>query len=99
MLDLAELVIPHFIAATDTTTTSSTTTTTTIDLRTALDRYEEKVVARTRPAVLASRQACLDAHRWRRITDASPLLTRRRMDLVFDEADLDMDGYGHGLID
>jgi hypothetical protein len=34
----------------------------------------------------------LDAHRWSRITDASPLLTRRRMDLEFDEADMDMDG-------
>jgi hypothetical protein len=93
VLDLAELVIPHFVAAQqpdghDTTTTTDPSNNT---LRTALDRYEAKAVARTRPAVLASRQACLDAHRWSRITDASPLLTRRRMDLEFDEADMDMD--------
>jgi hypothetical protein len=34
---------------------------------------------------LASRQAALDAHQWSRITETSPLLTRRAKDLVFDE--------------
>ncbi|KAL2272009.1 hypothetical protein VTJ83DRAFT_1380 [Remersonia thermophila] len=54
-------------------------------LRAAIDAYEDAVVARARPAVLASRQAALDAHRWRRITDKSPLLTKRGMCIQFDE--------------
>jgi hypothetical protein len=37
---------------------------------------------------LASRQACLDAHQWSRINDKSPLLTRRSMNLAFDENDM-----------
>ena len=48
-------------------------------LRRALDSYEQRVVSRTRPAVLASRQACLDAHDWAKINRDSPLLSRRRM--------------------
>jgi hypothetical protein len=59
-----------------------------VGLRAALDRYEDKVVARSRPGVLASRQACLDAHQWSRINDKSPLLTRRSMNLAFDENDM-----------
>ncbi|KAL2256441.1 hypothetical protein VTK26DRAFT_1649 [Humicola hyalothermophila] len=62
-----------------------------VELRAALDRYEDRVVARSRPAVLASRQACLDAHAWSRITDKSPLLTRRAMHLEFDEGSMDID--------
>lgn len=58
------------------------------DLRAALDRYEAAVVRRARPAVLASRRACLDAHEWARITDESPLLSRRTPQLEFDEAEL-----------
>jgi hypothetical protein len=57
-------------------------------LRAALDRYEDRVVGRTRPAVLASRQASLDAHQWSRINDKSPLLSRRAMTLAFDESDM-----------
>lgn len=56
------------------------------DVRGALDRYEDKVVARTRPGVLASRQACLDAHDWSRINAQSPLLSRRSPNLQFDES-------------
>jgi hypothetical protein len=51
----------------------------------ALDRFEDRVVARTRPAVLASRQACLDAHDWSRISPQSPLLSRRAMHVEFDD--------------
>ena len=58
-------------------------------LRSALDRYEEAVVARTRPAVLASRQACLHAHNWSKISNESPLLTRRMPFVEFDETQLE----------
>ncbi|KAJ4287339.1 hypothetical protein N0V90_012737 [Kalmusia sp. IMI 367209] len=54
-------------------------------LRAALDTYEDEVTARTRPAVLASRQAALDAHDYGRIDAQSPLLSRRAMKLEFDE--------------
>jgi hypothetical protein len=51
--------------------------------RAALDKYEEAVAERTRFAVLASRQACLNAHTWGEITESSPLVQRRvvRLDL------------------
>ncbi|SPO01428.1 related to FAD binding domain protein [Cephalotrichum gorgonifer] len=51
------------------------------DLRDALDKYEDAVVDRSRPGVLAARRACLDAHEWGRIDEKSPLLTRRAMKL------------------
>ncbi|KFA76996.1 hypothetical protein S40288_08590, partial [Stachybotrys chartarum IBT 40288] len=54
-------------------------------IRAALDEYEDVVIARARPAVLASRRACMDAHDWPKITETSPLLTRRAMMLTFDE--------------
>ncbi|KAL2107457.1 hypothetical protein VUR80DRAFT_5198 [Thermomyces stellatus] len=56
------------------------------DLRPALDAYEQAVVERTRPGVLASRRACLDAHEWGRIDGQSPLLTRRakKLDIEYD---------------
>lgn len=57
-------------------------------LRTSLDGYEKAVVARTRPAVLASRQACLHAHNWEKINSESPLLTRRMPFVEFDESQL-----------
>ncbi|KAK2592255.1 hypothetical protein QQS21_010042 [Conoideocrella luteorostrata] len=56
-----------------------------IQLRTALDAYENVVVNRARPGVLASRRACLDAHDWTRIGPQSPLLSRRQKDIVYDE--------------
>ncbi|KAM0355102.1 hypothetical protein ACHAPU_000961 [Fusarium lateritium] len=55
-------------------------------LRLALDEYEKAVVERTRPAVLASRRACMDAHDWNMISDKSPLLTRRMPYIDFEEA-------------
>ncbi|KAK4224216.1 FAD/NAD(P)-binding domain-containing protein [Podospora fimiseda] len=57
-------------------------------LRDALDRFEDKVVPRVRAGVLASRQACYDAHQWDRISGESPLLSRRAMRLEFGEEDL-----------
>ncbi|KAF4993471.1 hypothetical protein FGRMN_6477 [Fusarium graminum] len=55
-------------------------------LRLALDEYEKAVVERTRPAVLASRRACIDAHDWKMISNKSPLLTRRMPYIDFDES-------------
>lgn len=82
VLDLAELVIPHLLPGTESANPTA------VDLRAALDRYEDRVVGRARPAVLASRQASLDAHQWARINDKSPLLSRRAMNLAFDESDM-----------
>ena len=85
VLDLVELVMPHF-----TNPNSSESPVAAVDsLRAALDLYEEKAVSRSRPAVLASRQAALDAHQWSRIKATSPLLSRRAMDLAFDEGDME----------
>ncbi|KAL6914723.1 hypothetical protein FSST1_012483 [Fusarium sambucinum] len=57
-------------------------------LRTSVDDYTKAVVTRTRPAVLASRQACLHAHDWEKISSESPLLTRRMPFVEFDESQL-----------
>ncbi|RFU72369.1 fad binding domain-containing [Trichoderma arundinaceum] len=59
-------------------------------LRQALDGYEDAVVSRSRPGVLASRRACLDAHSFSRLfgeeaTGVSPLLSKREMMLQFDD--------------
>ncbi|KAK0377455.1 FAD binding domain-containing protein [Colletotrichum limetticola] len=55
------------------------------DLRAVLDIYEDAVVSRARPGVLASRRACMDAHDWPKISPTSPLLSKREMKLQFDE--------------
>ncbi|KAF9871852.1 FAD binding domain-containing protein [Colletotrichum karsti] len=71
-LDFAENVAPKLDATFD-------------DLRAAMDIYEDAVVSRARPGVLASRRACLDAHDWPKISPTSPLLSKREMKLQFDE--------------
>jgi hypothetical protein len=48
-------------------------------LQFVIQEYQQGVAKRTLPAVLASRQACLDAHKWANLTSESPLLTRRQM--------------------
>ena len=48
-------------------------------LQDAIDAYEKEMIQRTGPAVLLSRQACLDAHDYEKITDQSPLISRRAM--------------------
>jgi len=82
VVDFVELVLPHLAAGNGDGEV----------LRSALDRYEDKVVERTRPAVLASRQACLDAHDWSRINAQSPLLSRRLMNVPFDEETMSLVG-------
>ncbi len=79
VMDLVELVISHLVGGGDRGNGKAS-------LRAALDRYEDKVVARTRPAVLASRQACLDAHDWRRINPQSPLISKRAMNVEYGES-------------
>ncbi|KAK3689336.1 hypothetical protein B0T22DRAFT_461324 [Podospora appendiculata] len=81
VLDLVERVITPHLASHQSTASNET-------LRAALDGYEDEVVSRSRPGVLASRQACLDAHRWSRIDAKSPLVSRRVMKLGFEEGDL-----------
>jgi len=51
--------------------------TTLASLAKAIDAYEEEMIGRTGPAVLTSRQACLDAHEYSRITDQSALISKR----------------------
>lgn len=43
----------------------------------ALEAYDQDVFARGRPCVLSARQACLDAHDFPRITEESPLISKR----------------------
>ena len=56
------------------------------EVKAAVERYEVEMVERAELAVLASRQACLDAHDWSRLNDKSPLVRRRLM-----KADLELD--------
>lgn len=46
-------------------------------IRLACEAYEREMVERTRAAVLASRQACLDAHDYQSINEHSPLVSKR----------------------
>ena len=56
---------------------SDSPTTTSPSFKAAVDAYEDEMITRTAPAVLASRRACLDAHDYQKITDQSPLVSRR----------------------
>jgi 2-polyprenyl-6-methoxyphenol hydroxylase-like FAD-dependent oxidoreductase len=49
------------------------------EVKSAVASYEAEMMERTELAVLASRQACLDAHDWSRLNDRSPLVRRRLM--------------------
>lgn len=49
----------------------------TLDIPTVCFSYENSMIDRTRRAVLASRQACLDAHEHSRIDHRSPLISKR----------------------
>ncbi|KAI4286446.1 MAG: hypothetical protein L6R35_004299 [Caloplaca aegaea] len=61
------------------TTVPSAPETSQPSLKQAIDSYEAEMIQRTAPAVLTSRRACLDAHQYDRITDQSPLVSRRVM--------------------
>lgn len=46
------------------------------------EKYEDEMVKRVAPAVLASRDACLDAHdTQRRVDGISPLVSKRKVDV------------------
>lgn len=47
--------------------------------RTAVEEYETEMIERSSLGVLASRQACMDAHDYKRLNDNSPLVRRRLM--------------------
>ncbi|KAK4553904.1 hypothetical protein LTR86_009079 [Recurvomyces mirabilis] len=49
--------------------------------------YEEEMIERTAVAVLASRQACMDAHDYKRLNDNSPLVRRRLMRSDLEETE------------
>jgi hypothetical protein len=57
------------------------------EARLSIQQYHEEMCQRSWLAVLASRQATLDAHDWSRITTASPLVAKRAMylDGLFDQ--------------
>ena len=46
-------------------------------LHEAINAYESEMIRRAGPAVLNSRQACVDAHNYACINDQSPLISRR----------------------
>lgn len=51
-------------------------------MKAACERYETEMVNRAAPAVLASRQACLDAHNSRGGIDGdSPLVSKRKVNV------------------
>ena len=52
---------------------------------TAVRAYEAEMIERTEIAVLASRQACLDAHDFKKLDDRSPLVRRRLMRVDLEE--------------
>lgn len=55
------------------------------ELSAAVDAYEAEMCKRCKPAVLASRQACLGAHVYARINEKSPLIAKRVMSFEGDE--------------
>lgn len=54
-------------------------------LQTSIEEYQRSVALRTLPTVLASRQACLEAHDWAALTSKSQLLSARQMVVDFDQ--------------
>jgi hypothetical protein len=84
VLDFVHIVLPHLVVSSQPGDSGDTRS-----LHTAIEKYAETVTARARPAVLASRQACLDAHDWPSISGESPLLSRRVMQLDFDDSAFD----------
>lgn len=54
-------------------------------LRSNVEDYQRSIATRTLPTVLASRQACLEAHDWQNLTSKSHLLSARQMVVDFDD--------------
>jgi 2-polyprenyl-6-methoxyphenol hydroxylase-like FAD-dependent oxidoreductase len=68
----AKVLLGHLLPAVQSAAAGQT-----VGVPKALRSYREEMTRRTRPAVLNSRQACLDAHEFGRINDESPLIKRR----------------------
>ncbi|KAL5362631.1 FAD/NAD(P)-binding domain-containing protein [Aspergillus floccosus] len=49
------------------------------ELEDIIQEYESEMIQRTEPAVLKSRQACIDAHHYARVNGSSPLISKRAM--------------------
>lgn len=49
------------------------------DMKQIVDTYEEEMISRTYPAVLKSRQVCIDANNFASVKYESPLIGRRVM--------------------
>jgi 2-polyprenyl-6-methoxyphenol hydroxylase-like FAD-dependent oxidoreductase len=56
-----------------------------VSKRTDVEAYQRSVATRTLPTVLASRQACLEAHDWANLTSTSQLLSARQMVVGSDD--------------
>ncbi|KAG0125920.1 hypothetical protein HOY82DRAFT_587403 [Tuber indicum] len=52
-----------------------------VSLKEAVDAYETEMRKRTEPAVLLSRQACLDAHDWAKIKSGNAMVLSKRVAL------------------
>ena len=49
----------------------------TMSLKGAIKAYEDEMIERTHPAVLKSRQACVDANNYASVNANSPLIAKR----------------------
>lgn len=50
-----------------------------INIRDVVSRYEEEMIARTRPATVKARNACLDANHYANVKPGSMFLAKRSM--------------------
>lgn len=83
MHEFAQIVVPKLKVFAE----KAEATKASVDIVVAAAReYEDAMFKRTWIAVLASRQATVDAHQWQRITDESPLVAKRAKFLheIFD---------------
>lgn len=49
------------------------------DIKAVVEKYEDEMMTRTRPATLKARQACIDANHYANVKSGSPFLSRRTM--------------------
>lgn len=76
VIDVSHLIKTCFPTTTNTETMQPTGC---CELAEAVKSYEEEMITRTFPAVLKSRQACLDANHFASVNKESPLIAKRAM--------------------
>lgn len=76
VIDVSHLIKTCFPTTANTETMQPTRC---CELAQAVKSYEEEMIARTFPAVLKSRQACLDANHFASVNKESPLIAKRAM--------------------